>query len=304
MTLLLLGVSGCVHAPTRSTDELPRIAVVTAFEPELRALLPSMKVDSTRLLNGRTFYLGTLGGKPVVLFQSGISVINAAMTVQLALSSFRVSHLVVSGIAGGVNPELHVGDVVVPRQWANYQEQVFAREPSPGTWELLPFHSQEWGHFGMMFPQSTEVVRKDGPPDQVERRFWFDVDPHLLSVALGMEGRVTLERCTVAKVCLQGTPRLKVGGRGVSGSTFVDNAAYRVWVWTHFQEDGSGGVDALDMETSAMATVAYANGVPFIAFRSLSDLAGGGPGANEVETFFELAASNSARVVRLFLEAL
>ncbi|HVG59411.1 MAG TPA: 5'-methylthioadenosine/S-adenosylhomocysteine nucleosidase [Hyalangium sp.] len=304
MALLLLALSGCAHQAARSADEVPRIAVVTAYEPELQALLPDMQVQATKILNGRTFYLGTLGGKPVVLFQSGISTVNAAMTVQLALSHFQVSHIVVSGIAGGVNPGLHVGDVVIPRQWANYQEQAFAREKAPDSWEVLPFHTQELGHYGMMFPQHTRVVRKDGPPDLAEKRFWFDVDPHLLSVASGLGHRVTLEKCNASQVCLQNTPRLKVGGRGVSGSTFVDNAAYRAWVWDNFQDGSSGGVDALDMETSAVATVAYANGVPFIAFRSLSDLAGGGPGSNEVAAFFGLAASNSARVVRSFLEAL
>jgi adenosylhomocysteine nucleosidase len=40
----------------------------------------------------------------VVLFLSGISMTNAAMTTQLALDRFKVSHVVVSGIAGGVNP--------------------------------------------------------------------------------------------------------------------------------------------------------------------------------------------------------
>ncbi|QRK07606.1 hypothetical protein JQX13_47730 [Archangium violaceum] len=63
-------------------------------------------------------------------------------------------------------------------------------------------------------------------------------------------------------------------------------------------------MDALDMETSAVAVVAYSNGVPFIAFRSLSDLAGGGSGSNEISTFFQLAAHNSALVVRSFLESL
>ena len=49
--------------------------------------------------------------------------------------------------------------------------------------------------------------------------------------------------------------------------------------------------------------MAYSNGVPFLAFRSLSDLAGGGAGANEMHTFLSLAADNSARVIRDFLQA-
>jgi adenosylhomocysteine nucleosidase len=60
----------------------------------------------------------------------------------------------------------------------------------------------------------------------------------------------------------------------------------------------------LHMESAAMAHVAYANGVPFVAFRSLSDLAGGGEGENQMGTFLELAADNAATVVRAFLREL
>jgi len=62
--------------------------------------------------------------------------------------------------------------------------------------------------------------------------------------------------------------------------------------------------DVLDMESAAVAHVAYANKVPFIAFRSLSDLAGGEEHDNEIETFAQLVSDNSASVVREFLKAL
>ncbi len=53
-----------------------------------------------------------------------------------------------------------------------------------------------------------------------------------------------------------------------------------------------------------MAQVAYANSVPAIVFRSLSDLAGGDGGANQMVTFMTLASVNSADVVRAFVAAL
>jgi adenosylhomocysteine nucleosidase len=96
---------------------------------------------------------------------------------------------------------------------------------------------------------------------------------------------------------LERDPQLVIGGAGVSGSTFVDNGEYRRWVWDTFE------AQALDMETAAVAHVAYANDVPYIAFRSLSDLAGGGDGANELFVFLSVAAENSAAVVVSFLEA-
>jgi adenosylhomocysteine nucleosidase len=58
------------------------------------------------------------------------------------------------------------------------------------------------------------------------------------------------------------------------------------------------------MESAAVAQVAYANGVPVIIFRSLSDLAGGDAGANQMTIFMTLAAVNSADVVRAFIAAL
>ena len=87
------------------------------------------------------------------------------------------------------------------------------------------------------------------------------------------------------------------GGNGVSGQAFMDNKAFREYTFKTFE------ANVLDMETAAMAHVAYANSVPFIAFRSLSDLAGGGEGENEMGTFFKIAADNSAKVLLAFLSA-
>jgi adenosylhomocysteine nucleosidase len=78
----------------------------------------------------------------------------------------------------------------------------------------------------------------------------------------------------------------------------VDNAAYREWVWATFR------ADALDMESSAVAVVAYENRVPYIVFRGLSDLAGGGEGRNAVRFYGQLAAANAAAAVMAYLEAM
>ncbi|MBW8718458.1 MAG: hypothetical protein JF629_22185, partial [Variovorax paradoxus] len=74
----------------------------------------AMASPARHSVNGVEFTTGTLEGKPVVLFLSGISMTNATMNTQLVLDRFRVTHIVFSGIAGGVNPQLHVGDVTVP----------------------------------------------------------------------------------------------------------------------------------------------------------------------------------------------
>jgi adenosylhomocysteine nucleosidase len=294
LTVLLVGCSRPAQVIVSPLDPVPRLVVMSAYRPELDKLLEQADVTGSTVINGRTCTVGRLAGNDVVMVLSGVSMVNAAMTTQAVLDHFDVEGMVFSGIAGGVNPNLDIGDVTVPLQWGQYQEQLFARE-TPGGWNV-GWHTDKFSHFGMMFPQLVEVTRKDGRPDSTEKKFWFQADPAMLDVAQRVASQVDLDDCTGQGVCLDREPRVIVGGNGVSGPTFVDNAAYRKWVWDTFQ------ADALDMETAAVAHVAYVNRVPYIAFRSLSDLAGGGPGENELPTFFQLAAENSAAVVMAFLE--
>lgn len=276
-------------------DETPRIAVISAFQPEWELLLSEMDVAETYTVNGVDFTTGTLAGNEIVIFLTGVSMINASMNTQLLLDHFNVTHIIFSGIAGGVNPELNIGDVTVPAQWGQYQEMVYARETGEGEFSPPSWVSQPYPNFGMMFPQTVNV-RSDAHPEG-EEKFWFEVDAAMLAVAEEVAANVTLADCNAENVCLTVAPKIVVGGNGVSGQTFVDNADFRDYVFATFE------ANVLDMETAATAMVAYANGVPYIAFRSLSDLAGGGPGENEIGTFFQLAADNSASVVIAFLEA-
>jgi adenosylhomocysteine nucleosidase len=275
-------------------DATPRTAVMSAFLPEWTALQGMLRDRKDYVINRMTFATGTIEGKPVVLFLSGISMINAAMTTQLALDRFTIDKIVFSGIAGGVDPKLTIGDVVVPDAWSEYLESVFAREKD-GRYAVPGFAGSPVPNYGMMFPQPVEIAAGDGT---VEKRMWFPVDAKLLAIAKNVAQKTMLKDCTAENVCLTHKPTVLVGGHGVSGQAFVDNAAFRDYAQKTF------GAEVLDMESAGVAQVAYTNRVPFIAFRSLSDLAGGGDAENEMGTFFQLASDNSSAVVREFLKAL
>lgn len=291
---VIIGAAVSASAAAAQTEE-PRIAVVSAFEPEWQILKAAMANPEEHAINGNAFVTGTLSGKPVVLFLSGISMVNAAMNTQIALDRFEVSAIVFSGIAGGVDPDLDVGDVVIAEQWGEYLDSIFARETAEG-YVIPPFLSSDFPNFDMMYPRNQEVLSARQPG--IETRFWFPVDPALLATAKGVAAAHALKACAGDGACLSTPPRVVVGGNGVSGAAFVDNADFRSYAFDTFQ------ARVLDMESAAVAHVAYVNEVPFIAFRSLSDLAGGGTEANELPIFFQLAADNAAGVVLSFLEAL
>lgn len=297
LAFLALGILAApVIAAAQPIDPTPRVAVASAFAPELDALLEATAERETIVLNNVAFTTGVLEGKPVVLFLSGVSTVNAAMTTQMALDHFTVTSIAFSGIAGGVDPALKIGDVVVAERWSPYFDVFIAREGAGGGPELPGFFTPTLPPFGVMYPRGVSVFAHG--EHSLDTRMWFDVDPALLKIVETVAGSVTLDPCAAPDQCLSHQPQVVVGGPGVSGSAFVDNAAFREYVHATF------GARLLDMESAAVAQVAFTNETPFIAFRSLSDLAGGGEGENEIGVFFGLAARNAAVVVRAYLKAL
>src|SRR3977135_2767829 len=143
MSLIFLCV-GAIDEPIRAAeilDRTPRTAVMSAFEPESTALKAMLSGREDHVVNGTIFAPAHNEPQPVVLFLSGISMVNAAMITQLALDRFTIKRIVFSGIAGGVNPALEIGDVVIPDEWSQYLEGVFAREKAgPYT---LPGYAEE-----------------------------------------------------------------------------------------------------------------------------------------------------------------
>ena len=105
-----------IEAP-RAERTAPRPwAIVSAMHEELRALVPSLREARSVRLAGRNFHLGVLAGKPVVLVLSGIGKVAAATTATLLIHEFAAQALLFTGVAGGLDADVRVGDVVLARE--------------------------------------------------------------------------------------------------------------------------------------------------------------------------------------------
>jgi adenosylhomocysteine nucleosidase len=298
----VLALLPTLPAQAAKLDAVRRTVVMTAFPPEWDALVKSVRRPKPYHVNGLLLLTGTMAGKPVLLMQSGVSMVNAAMNTQLVLDRFAVKRIVFSGIAGGVDPALSIGDVVVPEDWAQYLEVSFARRTDKGWAPPEGSGPDAPANFGMMFPRGVRVGNAREP---ATGHYRLPVDPALLALARKVVAGVSLRRCIGGSQpalpgsrCLAQNPRVVVGGTGVSASVFADNAEFRDYLHAAWQ------ARVLDMESAAVTQVAYANSTPAIVFRSLSDLAGGDAGANQMHVFMALASVNSADVVRAFVAAL
>lgn len=282
---------------TSKIDLVERLAIVTAYEPEIKVMLPRITNPIEYKYNGVTFWTGTIQDQPVVLTMTGISVVNAAMNTQLLLDKFEVKDILVSGVAGGVNPDLQIGDVTVPANWGQYDETVYMRETSPGQFSPPPDVIGNFDAFEFMLPRGTRI-RSEGD-EKPDRKFWYAADPELLEIAKTANSNVKLKQCDeVRDACLDKMPKVVVGGNGVTGAIYMDNAKFREYLFSTFD------AHVLEMETAAIAMVAQANSKPYVAIRSLSDLAGGGDtGFNESVIFEDLASENFAIYLDSFLSA-
>src|SRR6266852_2384682 len=89
------------------------IAIVTALREELSPLLRRAKIERVVRIGRWRCHVGTIAGKAVVMMAGGDGLKNAEDSVSLLLQRFDVSLLIGMGIAGGVDPSLRTGDIVI-----------------------------------------------------------------------------------------------------------------------------------------------------------------------------------------------
>ncbi|MGL5796989.1 MAG: 5'-methylthioadenosine/adenosylhomocysteine nucleosidase [Cetobacterium sp.] len=90
-----------------------RIAIIGAMDSEIKILLSVMKDVKKEEKASVIFYEGKLENKDVVVFKSGIGKVNAAMSTTIAMEEFDVNKIIFTGVAGAINSNLNITDVVI-----------------------------------------------------------------------------------------------------------------------------------------------------------------------------------------------
>ena len=89
------------------------IGLICAIPQELAALQSALTETQTDAVAHTRFVTGVLDGHDVVLAGSGMGKVNAAIVTMLLADRFGCRTIVFSGVAGGLDPALSIGDVVV-----------------------------------------------------------------------------------------------------------------------------------------------------------------------------------------------
>lgn len=279
----------------------PYIGLVMAYPPEELALITSrLFVHNSRIpfidLAGRRFNVGKIKNVDVIYVMTGEQTVNAGITVQILLDAFDIRGVVHYGTAGSSNNSLSFGDVSVMKNVA-----------FTGSWKWKAFKSEtgqlpelDFGAFNFPVRGKNLLAKVEFTPSQLysagkpmEELFWLPVDSEWFDIATQLQD-LELQRCLNDTYCLPETPKVIVGLRGSTADIFLDNAAYREFLFKQFN------VSTVDEESAAIVMACLSNAVPSIVFRGVSDLGGGSDRLLSISRI-SLASVNALRVAAEFI---
>lgn len=102
------------------------IGIIGAMEEEVIKLKELMEVEETKEIASMTFMKGQLCGKDVVIVRSGIGKVNAAVCAQILVSVFGVDTLINTGVAGSLDAQIDIGDIVISTDAVQHDMDVSA----------------------------------------------------------------------------------------------------------------------------------------------------------------------------------
>jgi adenosylhomocysteine nucleosidase len=257
---VLFGLLLLYPATTRAQPPSgPVTAILGAYGDEITLLLEKVENKKDYHIGGLTFTEGSLNGRHVVVVLTGIGKVNAAITTTLAIEHFHPSEILFSGIAGGIDPALSPGDLVIGTRLAYHDYGTLADS-------LIPD------------PTRNPVTKENNP-------LFFPCNDTLVKIAEKVSRWLTLEKPIDGRPA----PRI-VSGTIITGDVFITShaAAGRLWQQWH--------AEATDMESAAVAQTSWQRGIPFVIVRSLSDAADS-EAEKDIHRFYRVAAHNAALLV-------
>ncbi|MCK4235365.1 5'-methylthioadenosine/adenosylhomocysteine nucleosidase [candidate division WOR-3 bacterium] len=197
-----------------------RLGIMSAMDVELDLLKESMRIAETDTLAQRIFNTGILEGMECVCVKAGIGKVNAALTAEILILKYDVNAVIYTGVAGGINPELKIGDIIISRRIIHHD---FGQITPDGfiSWDTLGFFADSF--LVDVAVKAANNVKFDSIPHNIskeksylphvkigcvvtgdqfiaseEKRQWIENTFHADCVE--MEGAAVAQVCTINKI--------------------------------------------------------------------------------------------------------
>jgi adenosylhomocysteine nucleosidase len=96
-------------------DRSIRVGVLCPMPSELRPVTRRLALRRVPMEDGWSLHSGRVGAVEIAATTTGIGMAAATAAAERLLASMTIDHLLVVGIAGGVDPSAEIGDVIIPQ---------------------------------------------------------------------------------------------------------------------------------------------------------------------------------------------
>nr|WP_314899209.1 5'-methylthioadenosine/adenosylhomocysteine nucleosidase [uncultured Deefgea sp.] len=250
------------------TTQQKRLGLVFAMAEEQQGLTEHLQDVQIHQIGKREYRSGTLWGVPCVCVLSGIGKVAAASTVTSLIQHFGVTEIVLSGVAGGADSSLRVGDIVIADALIQHDmnaSPVFQKFEIPRTGKSR-------------FASSTQLSQQLNRAAQ--HFLHHDMDNHISAASR--------EQFSLDKVQI-------VTGLIASGDQFIQDLQVLAKLKQELPD-----LMAVEMEGAAIAQVCDDFEIPFAIMRTISDEADEHAHLDFKQFIHEVAAQYSLGILKQF----
>ena len=93
-----------------------KIGIIGAMPEEINGIIDLLSDRTEETIGLRKYYSGTIGSIPTVVAFSRWGKVAASTTATTLVLNYGITELVFTGVAGGISPELKIGDIVLGKR--------------------------------------------------------------------------------------------------------------------------------------------------------------------------------------------
>ena len=108
------------------------IGIIGAMQPEVETIISRLRDRQSETFSGITFHRGQLGQMQAVVARCGVGKVCAAVCAQTMVLHYGVAAIINTGVGGGIDPSLDIGDVVVATALVQHDVDTTALGDPPG----------------------------------------------------------------------------------------------------------------------------------------------------------------------------
>lgn len=102
------------------------VGIIFAIEEELNELLKFLKQEKEYKIFDLKFYEGIISNTRCILVKCGVGKVNAARATQILIDHIKIDYIFNVGVAGGISPNLKVGDIVIGERLVQHDFDITA----------------------------------------------------------------------------------------------------------------------------------------------------------------------------------